>query len=311
MSLPPEKPVTTWLDSKPARFTVPTSVGLQLPPTLPGVGVGSYVTPQPHPASRSPQRPRPRPASALLSPGLTSSEAGVPVATGSPQPAPGGSSLPKTEPVSLPCTNAQGRDLPATAGRSPPHLPWRTAAHPQASQPGPPGRAEPFKAKFPLRRAARLMQTPENLQAAAAGGEHRAEDGRPQPVRHLPPRAELPERPEDALPDDTASRPFKCKICGRAFTTKGNLKTHFGAAPRCRPARAALLPHLPEEVHQCSWCFSSTSACTWGARSLTHRCPRLPGRHGRLVLPYDDKADTLSACDDDTWTTTPWRMTPS
>uniref|UniRef100_A0AC11D1R0 Spalt like transcription factor 3 n=1 Tax=Ovis aries TaxID=9940 RepID=A0AC11D1R0_SHEEP len=63
MSLPPEKPVTTWLDSKPALPTVPTSVGLQLPLT---------------PASRSPQRPSPASSECpSLSPGLTSSEAGL------------------------------------------------------------------------------------------------------------------------------------------------------------------------------------------------------------------------------------------
>ncbi|KAK2097981.1 Sal-like protein 3 [Saguinus oedipus] len=32
-------------------------------------------------------------------------------------------------------------------------------------------------------------------------------------------------------------RPFKCKICGRAFTTKGNLKRHFGVHHTKPPLR--------------------------------------------------------------------------
>ncbi|ELW67972.1 Sal-like protein 3 [Tupaia chinensis] len=55
MSLPPEKPVTTWLDSKPVLPTVPTSVGLQLPASTHGYTDSPSVTP----ISRSPQRPSP------------------------------------------------------------------------------------------------------------------------------------------------------------------------------------------------------------------------------------------------------------
>uniref|UniRef100_A0A7M4E5U0 C2H2-type domain-containing protein n=1 Tax=Crocodylus porosus TaxID=8502 RepID=A0A7M4E5U0_CROPO len=37
MSIPPEKPVTSWLDSKPVLSTLTTSVGLPLPPTIPSL----------------------------------------------------------------------------------------------------------------------------------------------------------------------------------------------------------------------------------------------------------------------------------
>ncbi|XP_035702512.1 sal-like protein 1 isoform X4 [Folsomia candida] len=40
-------------------------------------------------------------------------------------------------------------------------------------------------------------------------------------------------------------RPFKCKICGRAFTTKGNLKTHMGVHRAKPPLRV---------LHQCPVC---------------------------------------------------------
>ena len=49
----------------------------------------------------------------------------------------------------------------------------------------------------------------------------------------------------------TGSRPFKCKICGRAFTTKGNLKTHM-SVHRTRTAGPPL--------HQCPVCAKRFSS---------------------------------------------------
>ncbi len=37
MSMPPEKPVTSWLDSKPVLPTLTSSVGMLLPPTMPSL----------------------------------------------------------------------------------------------------------------------------------------------------------------------------------------------------------------------------------------------------------------------------------
>ncbi|KAK2097980.1 Sal-like protein 3 [Saguinus oedipus] len=76
MSLSPEKPVTTWLDSKPVLPTMPTSMGLQLPPTVPGMH-GYDDSPSATPTSRSPWRPLPASSECTsFSPGLNNPESG-------------------------------------------------------------------------------------------------------------------------------------------------------------------------------------------------------------------------------------------
>ncbi|MGH0145310.1 UNVERIFIED_CONTAM: hypothetical protein FKN15_049094 [Acipenser sinensis] len=121
MTLPPEKPVTTWLDSKPVLSTVPNSVGLQLPPTLPGMG--SYSdSPSITPLNRSPQRPSPTSSEcASLSPNLTNTESSVLAAPESPQQTLGNVAPPvlKPEGIHLPpsCTTRPGEN-PTTTGQA-------------------------------------------------------------------------------------------------------------------------------------------------------------------------------------------------
>ncbi|XP_059750545.1 sal-like protein 3 isoform X2 [Balaenoptera ricei] len=299
MSLPPEKPVTTWLDSKPVLPTVPTSVGLQLPPTLPGVSLGSYAdSPSLTPASRSPQRPSPASSECpSLSPGLTSSEV---VTAESPQPAPGGSSLPKTEPVSLPCTNARAGDVPATGQVSAASALADSSLSPGLCSPVLPAGAEQFKAKFPFGGLLDSMQTSETskLQQLVENIDKKVTDPNQCAICHrvLSCQSAL----KMHYRTHTGERPFKCKICGRAFTTKGNLKTHFGVHRAKPPLRVQ---------HSCPICQKKfTNAVVLQQHIRMHmggQIPNTPLPEGfqdamDAELPYDEKAtDALSGYDDD------------
>ncbi|KAH0617866.1 hypothetical protein JD844_016538 [Phrynosoma platyrhinos] len=167
MSLPPEKPVTTWLDSKPVLPTVPSSVGLQLPPTIPGVnnyGDSPSITP----ISRSPQRPSPASSECTsLSPSLNNSESGIPMSAESPQPIHSASAMTKTEPVNIPVTNARLGDISISG---------QVSAVPTSSVPNAvtdnsistslpnsvlPALSDQFKAKFPFGGLLDSMQTSE------------------------------------------------------------------------------------------------------------------------------------------------------
>ncbi|XP_034796041.3 sal-like protein 1 [Pan paniscus] len=234
MSIPPEKPVTSWLDTKPVLPTLTTSVGLPLPPTLPSL-IPFIKTEEPAPIPIS--------HSATSPPGSVKSDSGGPE--------------PATRNLGGLPEEAEGSTLPPSGGKSEESgmvtnsVP--TASSSVLSSPaadcGPTGSAttftnpllplmsEQFKAKFPfggLLDSAQASET-SKLQQLVENIDKKATDPNECIICHrvLSCQSAL----KMHYRTHTGERPFKCKICGRAFTTKGNLKTHYSVHRAMPPLR--------------------------------------------------------------------------
>uniref|UniRef100_A0A8C2PZU8 Spalt-like transcription factor 3a n=1 Tax=Cyprinus carpio TaxID=7962 RepID=A0A8C2PZU8_CYPCA len=229
MSLPPEKPVTTWLDSKPALSTIPTSTALQLPPTIPSI-IGSYGDSSSFtPLSRSPQMPSPPSSECTsMSPNHLIAEASIAQISSSPQPSVASDTPPvlKSEAFHLPPTSTTRTQIIYSANS--PSAVSSPSLQMVSSQ---------FKPKFPFGGLLDSMQTSETskLQQLVENIDKKMADPNQCVICHRVLSCQSALKMHYRI--HTGERPFKCKICGRAFTTKGNLKTHFGVHRSKPPLR--------------------------------------------------------------------------
>lgn len=255
MSFPPEKPGSTWLDSKPVLPTLSATVGLQLPPTVANLENFDESFSKPL-SGRSPQRPSSaRNESSPLSPNVIGTEPstqadyepGILKTAQPPQFSLEGKTMPvsKAEEFHLP-TNYAIRQAESshysfnTANYSPPK-PLSTEVPTRGSTPDstdlvtsilksstPPLISDQLKARYSYGGILDSMQTSETskLQQLVENIDKNMMDPNQCVICHRVLSCQSALKMHYRI--HTGERPFKCKVCGRAFTTKGNLKTHFG-----------------------------------------------------------------------------------
>ncbi|KAK5862702.1 hypothetical protein PBY51_018071 [Eleginops maclovinus] len=323
MSLPPEKPVTTWLDSKPVLSTVPTSVGLQLPPTLPSMMGGFGESPSLTPLNRSPQGPSP-PLSdcASLSPNIAF-DSGLTTMSPSPKPSLGSDAPPflKSEGVLLPpsYSTRPGENTTTTtttltqvilsstvnstsssnSGQVTEPITRPNSISSPVTHPVLPMLSDQFKAKFPFGGLLDSMQTSETskLQQLVENIDKKMTDPNQCVICHRVLSCQSALKMHYRI--HTGERPFKCKICGRAFTTKGNLKTHFGVHRSKPPLRVQ---------HSCPICQKKfTNAVVLQQHIRMHMGGQIPNtpvpeslQEMDTDLSFDERSmDAMSSYDDD------------
>lgn len=233
MSIPPEKPVSSWLDNKSVVVTLPATMGLPLSSTITSMG-GSNDPVSVTSSVKSPYQPAPFEC-VSLSPNHRGSEARFSPVSVSPQSnrETEASNILKTEGVHLPqncslrlradpVTEAAGSAFPSVATTPEPV----TSASPVSTSPAVSLHSD--ETKVPTGGLLDSMQASETskLQQLVENIDKKITDPNQCVLCHRVLSCQSALKMHYRI--HTGERPYKCKVCGRAFTTKGNLKAHIG-----------------------------------------------------------------------------------